>query len=75
MLNDRIEQVVHRSLSELGSFLKVANDLASEKPQVVDVFLHGLFRQTGAGELKKKRREAFDDFLAGHEIAFIAHPA
>ena len=44
VFNDSPEYFIHWSLSELLSFLKVPDDLASRRPKVVDVFfLHDLF--------------------------------
>lgn len=75
IFNECPEEVADRLLPETGSFLKVANDLAAEQPQIVDVFLDGLLREPGFGKVEKERCKALHQFLAGEEIAVIAHPA
>jgi len=67
-----LHQIGDRLLPELWSFLKIANDLAAEQPQVVDVFLDGRFLQSGLGKMKKEWREALHQFLAGRKILIVA---
>ena len=42
--NECPQQVADRFVSEFGSFLQITNDLAAGQPQVIDEFLHDLFR-------------------------------
>jgi hypothetical protein len=42
VLQQVVDQFVDRCFPEPRCFLKVADDLASENPQVVDMFLNGL---------------------------------
>ena len=67
---------VHEGKDLLFLHLKnsVADEFAAEDPEIVDMRLNALFRQTGSGEVDQKRREAFDDVLPGQQIAYVAHP-
>jgi hypothetical protein len=61
-------------LSQRRVFVHVADDLSTEKPQVVDVSLDGLFRQAWRGEIQEEWREVLDKFPAGRKIILLAHP-
>ena len=70
-----VDDLAHGLLSKLRGVPRIADDLAAEYPEVVDMFLNRLFRQARSGQVKKKRREALDDLLTGYEIPIIPHPA
>ena len=74
VFNDGGYEFVDGLVTKLGCFLKIANDVAAKGPQVIDMLLNGLFRQARSGKVNKKWQEAFDDLLAGDQIAFVAHP-
>ena len=59
-----VDDLAHGLLSPLRCFLRIADDLSAEYPQVIDMLLNRLLRQARTGEVKKKRCEVCDDFLA-----------
>ena len=75
IVKEGAQHVCDLRFSESGRFLKVANELSAEQPEIVDVLLDGSFREAGLGKVKKERCKALHQLLAGEEIAVVAHPA
>ena len=62
VVKDVEEHSLHRHFSEERVFVEVANDLAAQHPEVVDVFANGLSGET-------RRRQMFQEWPeAGDEI-------
>ena len=54
--------------------MEIANELAAQRPHIVDVFLDRLRRQIRRYQMFQERTEQHYQLLAGRQILFQAHP-
>jgi hypothetical protein len=48
------DKLFRGSLSQMGLFVHVADDVPAEQPHIVDMVLDGPFRQAGLGEVNEE---------------------
>lgn len=72
---DRItKKPLSRPLSQRGVVVQIADDLAAQRPKIVDVLAYGLGRQSGCSQMLDERPEADKQRFAGWQILFQSHP-
>ena len=55
--------------------MQVADDFASQDPEIVDVFADCLSGERKLDQMLEERSEALDNFLAGRDVLRESHPA
>src|SRR5438270_546591 len=68
------KDLVHRPSSQRRVVVEIADELAAEYPQVVNVPLDRLWRQIRCCQVRQKRTEQRHQLLAGRQIFLQAHP-